>query len=387
MRAADALAAGHAQKRRRQDRKRIAVEVAQHSLMEELESARQSGSADKRLETLRRVTDLFLYETDRLNDDQIGVFDQVLGHLIQKIESRALIELSHRLAPIDNAPIETIRGLAWSDDILIAKPVLETSARLGAHDLEALARVKGQAHLLAISGRPTLGEGVTDILISRGDMAVFHRLAANAGAVISQSGFEALVKAAEKDDELALKTGSRIDLPLRLLRELISKAAEAVRNRLFSLLTAVTQSEIQQTLSSVVREVGHEATQQRDYSTALQFVRYLEERGELDESKLLQFALDGQYEETVAALSLLSSMPIAIIKPLMQSGRCDGLLIPCRAVGLGWETVIAIVRIRFRSVPISQPDLDVIGREYAKLSRKNAERTLRFWKVRNGGKS
>ena len=52
------------------------------------------------------MTDLFLNDADRLNDEQIKVFDDALCLLIRRIESRALIELSMRLAPIDNSPIE-----------------------------------------------------------------------------------------------------------------------------------------------------------------------------------------------------------------------------------------------------------------------------------------
>ena len=77
---------------------------APQSIIAELEEAIQSGSQDKRVETLRRVTDLFLSGADRLNDSQIAVFDDVLGLLIKRIESKAMIELSARLAPVDNAP-------------------------------------------------------------------------------------------------------------------------------------------------------------------------------------------------------------------------------------------------------------------------------------------
>src|SRR3954468_539193 len=100
----------------------------QASLLDELESAIQNGSSERRLETLRRVTDLFLGGADKFNDDQIGVFDQVLGHLISKIETRALAELSLRLAPIDCAPIDTIGCLARNDEISVAGPVLTTSS-------------------------------------------------------------------------------------------------------------------------------------------------------------------------------------------------------------------------------------------------------------------
>jgi hypothetical protein len=52
---------------------------ASHSLIAELEDAIESGSKDKRVDTLRRITDLFVSGADRLNDQQIDVFDDVLA--------------------------------------------------------------------------------------------------------------------------------------------------------------------------------------------------------------------------------------------------------------------------------------------------------------------
>ena len=155
-----------------------------NSLIIELEDAVQSHSAERRVETLRRVTDLFLGEADRLNDEQIAVFDDVLGKLIQRIETKALVELSSRLAPIDTAPIDVIRRLARDEEIAVAGPVLTQSPRLTAADLIEVAKTKSQGHLLAISGRSQLEEAVTDALLTRGNHEVASRLAANSGRTI-----------------------------------------------------------------------------------------------------------------------------------------------------------------------------------------------------------
>ncbi len=74
------------------------------SLISELESAVQNGTRSERVDTLRRITNLFLSTSERLSVEQIDVFDEVLSHLIRRVEARALSELSERLAPIDNAP-------------------------------------------------------------------------------------------------------------------------------------------------------------------------------------------------------------------------------------------------------------------------------------------
>ena len=69
------------------------------SLIHELEDAMQSGSSAKRVTTLRRVTDLFVDRADELDDEQIAVFDDVLGRLVEEIGLRARAELSTRVGP------------------------------------------------------------------------------------------------------------------------------------------------------------------------------------------------------------------------------------------------------------------------------------------------
>ena len=60
----------------------------QHRLLiSELEDAVRRGSQEKRAETLKRVTDLFLGGHERLTELQIQVFDDVLGLLIARMES------------------------------------------------------------------------------------------------------------------------------------------------------------------------------------------------------------------------------------------------------------------------------------------------------------
>jgi hypothetical protein len=54
----------------------------QRSLIVELEDVITSGSSEKRLDMLRRVTDLFLGDADRLNEAQVGAFDDVLCDLL-----------------------------------------------------------------------------------------------------------------------------------------------------------------------------------------------------------------------------------------------------------------------------------------------------------------
>jgi uncharacterized protein (DUF2336 family) len=354
-----------------------------NSLIAELEEAVHSHSAEKRLETLRRVTDLFLHDADRLNDQQIGVFDDVLVTLIERIETKALAELSSRLAPVSTAPIEVIRRLARNDEIKVAGPVLAQSPRLTARDLIEVAETKGQSHLLAISGRTELEESVTDVLLSRGNREVATRLVTNSGARFSETGFEKLVEAGETDASFAEKVGLRLDLPPQLMCELLVRATESVRSRLLAKASAENRDEIRRVLGTISSQVSQEAIAPRDFGQASELVQSMQKTGQLNEAALLQFANEGKYEEMVAALSLLCAASIEIIKPIMKNTRPDGLLIPCKAADLKWPTVCAILKNRFAHHSISDEDLATCKSQFFTLTKATAQRALRFWLVRN----
>ena len=353
----------------------------QDSVIADLQTAIEEGSKEKRVETLRRVTDLFLGVADRCNETQISVFDDVLYHLIKRIETKALEELGTRLAPINNAPIEVIRRLARNDDIVVAAPVLSQSARLTAEDLIEITQTMSQAHLLAISGRTKIDESVTDELLTYGDHAVAEKLARNTGAKFSESGFTTLVKRAETDDGLARRIGLRLDIPLQLLRELLLRATETVRAWLLEHAPQEAQNEIQRVISEISNEVIRESTTPRDFTQAQQLIAVIKAQGKLDEATLSEFVNARKYEEIVVTLAELSSATIQTIVAVMKSDRNDEILVPCKAAGLKWPTVCMILKTRFAHHSVSDSELAQAKTDYLTLSQVSAQRTLRFWLI------
>jgi uncharacterized protein (DUF2336 family) len=164
------------------------------SVFDDLDAALQSGSSEKRVAMLRKVTNLFLSEANRLNEEQIGIFDDVLVQLIERIETRTLVEISERLAPVANAPIDLTLNLARHSEIGIARPILTQSSRLTTAELVEIAKTRSQDHLLAISERGQIETAVTDVLLDRGNQAVVHSVAGNSGAKFSENGFAALLR-------------------------------------------------------------------------------------------------------------------------------------------------------------------------------------------------
>ena len=135
---------------------------AELSIVDDIKTIINIGSAEKRLATAKHVTDLFLSSAGSFNHEQIELFGDLLERLIKTIEIRAiadvsariaLAEMSVQLAPVAQAPPSVVRRLAMNAEIAIAGPVLTESARLSTEDLVEIAETKGEQHLLAISGR------------------------------------------------------------------------------------------------------------------------------------------------------------------------------------------------------------------------------------------
>ncbi len=355
--------------------------VVPASLLPELEGVVQHGSAEKRAETLRRITTLFLDGAPLFSPEHVALFDDVIGCLIEEIETNALAELSRRIAPVPNAPSGVVKALAENDDIAVAGPMLKQAA-LDESELVQLAEQKSQAHLLALSARANLSEAVSDIIVTRGDRDVACSIATNKGAKLSENAFTTLVKRAEKDGMLAEKVGLRTDIPPRLFRQLPMQASDVVQKRLLTQAKPETQAEIRRSLAKVTDEVGARAAP-RNYTAALATVRALHKERKLTEADIAEFAKTGKYEETIAALAALSVVPVEVVDRLMSGERADPVLILARAAGFNWDTVREIMNARHGLKPSNQT-LDTARENFERLTAATAQRVVRFWQVRQG---
>ena len=358
--------------------------VAPASLIPELEEVVQHGSAERRTQTLQKITDLFLTGASHFNEDHVGLFDDVFSRLIAEIEIKARAELSNRLAPISNAPVQVVRRLAKDDDISVAGPILQHSPRLAESDLVHIAKTKSQAHLLAISGRHGIREPVTDVLVRRGDHHVVRSVAHNRSARLSEDAFTELIRRAEKDEILAERVAARPDIPTPKFRELLLRATAVVQQRLLASAPPDIQNEIQSVLTRVSDDVGTHPPPPapvRDYSGAQLRVEALRREGKLNEVQIGEFAKGGQYEEMVAAIAQICAVLIDVVDRVMSGDRLDPVLILGRSAGWQWPTVKAIIMARPCEAPSSQ-DLDSAYTNFERLSPATAQRVLRFWQVR-----
>ena len=348
------------------------------NLLDELENALAHGTVARRVETLRRVTDLFLYGVADYTNEQINVFDDVFHCLIEEIETSAKSLLANRLAPVPKAPPRLIYTLAFDDEIEVAAPVLSQSERLNDAMLIENARSKSQGHLLAISKRKSLSNAVTDVLVERGNNEVVESAVNNPGAEFSDNGFTRLVSRAEGNDELATCLGKRRGIPRPHYLRLIARASDSVRARLQA-ANPDEAEDISVAVEQAALGVDQEASNEKA-ANAQGLVKSLFDDGRLDERQISEFAAAGRFEETSAALAICTNVPVATVESMMIESKSEGLMVLAKVAGLSWPSLKLIFELRGK--PSETQNFDEHKSSYDMLRPSTAQQVLRFYRMR-----
>ena len=352
------------------------------SLIPGLDEIIKHGDPNRRAEAARRIAELYLEAAATLRPDHVDLFDDALINLVPDTEIGSRIDLAERLSVIVNAPRGLVGQLAREDEILIAGPLLRRSPVIDEGALIDIARIKGQGHLLAMSERPTLSPGVTDVIVRRGDREVVRRAAGNAGALFSQTGYSVLITRASQDGVLTLKIGQRDDLSDQQLKNLLEGSIDIIRRRLFEVVKPARQAAIKQAMSEI-SGVPEPVESRRDFAPAQRMILALHSAGELNEAALLGFAKAFKYEESVAALAAMSGVRIATLDRLITGERYDPILIVGKVVGLEWATVRALILLRLGAHRVPSPtDIESARVNFARLMPSTAQRVVNFWQTR-----
>jgi uncharacterized protein (DUF2336 family) len=356
-----------------------------YSLIPGLDEIVKYGDSKRRGDALRKISDLFVQGAASFQPDHVDLFDGILISLVPRTEIEARSELAERLCELVNAPPLLVRQLVRDDEARIAGPFLRRSPLIDEPTLVEIARIKSQLHLLAIAERLTLSTPITDVILRRGDREVVRRVAGNAGARFSQSGYSGLIRRTGEDGVLALTVGQRHDISTAMLKDLLARSADAVRRRLFELADPDAKAAINRLLGEITGAVKPSAGP-RDFASAERAVIKLHHAGELNEATLLGFAKAQQYEEAIVALSVMSNVRIATVDNLVMGERHDPILILGRSIGLGWTTVRALILLRPGPVRSSSaPDLEEARLNFEQLVASTAQRVLGFWRMRDPG--
>jgi len=160
---------------------------------------------------------------------------------------------------------------------------------------------------------------------------------------LSEKAYAEIIDKSETDETLLEKLGPRLDISLHIFRRLLERVSEAARSRILALASAAKRDDIAEILASISNGTVEVEEVDRDFVAAERIVWPMNE-GQLDQVALLGFAKARQDAATVTALATLCDINVDMIKRMLEGGRNEPPLIPCKVANVSWPTLQALLQ-------------------------------------------
>jgi uncharacterized protein (DUF2336 family) len=192
---------------------------------------------------------------------------------------------------------------------VIAVPVLKNSPVITDEDLVEIVLSGSPEKQIAIAQRPTLGEGLTEVITLYGSKQAVEACALNEGAAFSDDAYAGLLKRFANDDDIKRAVISRSSLPTHVTEKLVS----LVTGELFD--TLVNKHELPPQLAIEIASGARERAtldlveQAGLSSDPPRFVQQLHLNGRLTPSLIMRALCLGHMSFVEHALAELAGIP------------------------------------------------------------------------------
>ena len=339
------------------------------------------GSSEKRRALLRELTEHFFGTMTRTASEE-ALYGSVLATLAADMETAVRAELAVRFSGAPDAPHNLIRRLA-NDEAAVARAVLATSPVLTDEDLLGVVRKHGQAHLRAVSARPSVSEAVSDVIVERGDDETLGTLLRNDGARLSRKSSEAAVERAKVNPALHEATVSRASLPADLLNEMYFVVEARLRTRILEQNARMDPALLESALAAGrARVATDDGALPADYAECSAYVEELRAAGQLTPQMLARFLRSGSRTSFLIALAQMSDIDFHTARQIVERRELDALAVVCKSADLDRALFLTYAVVLLNDDGDAMAKAHSYARMYAELSKDAALRTLRFWRVR-----
>jgi len=355
--------------------------VPTSALVDLIELAKEPSSGRRR-ELLRQVTSIFMTHPEEINGTEMELYDTVMSQLSNDMEIAVRAEIAQTISSARNAPLGLLRKLA-SDDIEVAEAILTRSKALSESDLIHIVQTQGQDHLRAVSKREAVSEGVSGIIVSRGDDTTLHTLLSNEGARLSRASNEAVVARAQVNPALHEAVVNRTDMPADLMNDMYFVVETRLRERIIAENAKLDPAVVEQALAR-----GRDKTAiaygsfPEDYHRIQSDVETLRKNGKLTPTLLAKYMRDPNPTWFLVALSQMADIDFLTAKHLVEKREIDALAIACKAAGLEKPLFLTYAMIMLADQENAMGKASEYGRLYTDLPQETALRTIRFWRLR-----
>lgn len=332
--------------------------------------------SEKRRDLLREITDIFLSESEALTDRQNWYFGDIMGQIAYDLEAQIREELANRLAAEGNAPHELIRRLA-SDEISVARPVLQQSPVLTQEDLIEITQCQSQDHLQAITVRPDIGEDLSQALVTHGDDTVVVGLLRNEQAAIRNKTLAEIADRSQRSESMQEAIVDRAEVPKEILEGLVNTVSEKLRKQILEQFADVGTEQLDDVIATMKGGLDQEPLSKAERRIE-DFVR----RGALNEALLMHFLVDDRPIDFLVGFARLADIDLETARRALSDPSGTPLAILCRANEIGPEVFKEMALSSLTAVASDPDHVLPLVRVYMRLNVANAQRAVRFWRTR-----
>ena len=355
----------------------MAVETKLHKLTE----LAKEKSSERRRALLREVTDLFFDAPPARETSTHSQFDAVLKSLATQTAQDAREELAKRFADAPLAPKGLLLQLA-QDAIEVAAPILSKSNGLDEDDLVTIVHETGQAHIQAIAKREQVPERVSHAIVERGDDTAVAALVENAGAKLSRETFETVTRRAETSPQLQKPLVEREDAPIDLLNDLTLVVEATLRSKIMDRFDKLEPGVLEAALAASRQRLQSRLAEDKNLAEAERDVAKAKMRKALDGALLVRFLREKKRAHFCLGFAEMTGVDYQTARRALEHESPDGLALICKAAGVEKALFVTIAVLRAGASEGAFNDARAVGETYDALSPADAERAMRFWKMR-----
>lgn len=355
--------------------------MAVPSKLHKLTQLAKEKSSDRRRALLREVTDMFFDAPPKNESGAQRQFDAVLRTLASQTAQDAREELARRFADAPFAPRGLILQLA-QDAIEVAAPILSRSGVLSEEDLVTIVHESTQAHMRAIAVRPQVGERLSHAIVEKGDDHTVAKLVSNSGAKLSRETFETVTRRAEDSETLQAPLVERADTPADLLSDMMMVVNKTLRARIQDRFESLEPGVLEAALTASQRRLESRIAEDQDIAEARRFITAKRVRRELDGQLLIRLLREKKTTHFCVGFAEITHVDYFAARKALEHESPDGLALICKAANVDKALFVTIAVLRGGAKEGAFNDAREIGKVYDALDPGDAERALRFWKMR-----
>jgi len=354
-----------------------------------LEAGELPQDMDTRRALAKRLADVICIPASSITPQERHMAGDVLVELLRDTDIDLRESVARRLVMLNEAP-RTILIILATDDIRVARHVLENSKSLTDSDLIRIAKKVSMEHRKVMAGRRHVADAVVDTMVQFLEEEVVLKLLKNKGAHFSETAIQRILTISRSVPSYVEPMIKREELRPSHGLTMFWWADTPNRRKILHRF-AVTRSILQNTCFDLYPRAAQEGWKDAGVRKALQFIeRRQRNRAAIERSKFesLEAAIEsaelaGLTREYIQEISYMAGIKPATGAQIMTDKSGEAMAILCKAPGLKREYLRKLWRAA------KKPEVDADGKEhpafsavkrtYDEISTDKAQTVLRYW--------